>query len=472
MDPATITSSTFTLTKQGATQPLAAQVGYDAATRKATLNPTADLEASATYTATIKGGTSGVKDLAGNPLGADKTWSFSTSAPPQGSQTANLNSVADAGLTELAPTANNGTATTLKVDGDDPDPGGGDLYAALRWDLSQIPAGATVTNASVTLNITNASPQTYGAYDLKKAWNESQISWNQASTGTLWATAGAKGTTDRGSQIASVTPTNIAPYTFTIPASVVQGWVSAPSSNNGILLAHTTNFDGFVFGTKEGAQLPKLTINYTTSGGGADTTPPTVSGVVPTEGATGVSATANTEATFSEGMDPATITSSTFTLTKQGASQPLTAQVGYDAATRKATLNPAADLEASATYTATIKGGTSGVKDLAGNPLGADKTWSFTTAAAPPQDTTPPQTTIDSGPSGTVKQNNATFAFSSSEGNSTFECKLDGAAFSACVSPKKYTGLANGSHTFQVRAKDASGNIDASPASRTWTVNR
>ena len=269
-----------------------------------------------------------------------------------------------------------------------------------------------------------------------------------------------------------MTPTNIAPYTFTIPASVVQGWVSAPSSNNGILLAHTTNFDGFVFGTKEGAQLPKLTINYTTSGGGADTTPPTVSGVVPTEGATGVSATANTEATFSEGMDPATITSSTFTLTKQGASQPLTAQVGYDAATRKATLNPAADLEASATYTATIKGGTSGVKDLAGNPLGADKTWSFTTAAAPPQDTTPPQTTIDSGPSGTVKQNNATFAFSSSEGNSTFECKLDGAAFSACVSPKKYTGLANGSHTFQVRAKDASGNIDASPASRTWTVNR
>ena len=189
------------------------------------------------------------------------------------SATQTFTSASDAGLTELAPTANNGTATTLKVDGDDPDPGGGDLYAALRWDLSQIPAGATVSTASVTLNITNPSPQTYGAYDLKRAWNESQISWNQASTGTPWATAGAKGTTDRGSQIASVTPTNIAPYTFTIPASVVQGWVSAPSSNNGILLAHTTNFDGFVFGTKEGAQPPKLTINYTTSGG-EDTTPP------------------------------------------------------------------------------------------------------------------------------------------------------------------------------------------------------
>ena len=67
--------------------------------------------------------------------------------------------------------------------------------------------------------------------------------------------------------------TTKAPYTFTIPASVVQGWLSAPSSNNGILLADTTNFDGFVFDTKEGATPPKLTVNYTT-GGGQDTTPP------------------------------------------------------------------------------------------------------------------------------------------------------------------------------------------------------
>src|ERR687884_492081 len=69
-----------------------------------------------------------------------------------------VTSVADAGLSELAPT-NNGSATTLKVDGDDP--GGKDLYAALRWDLSQIPSGATVTSATVTLNISNPSQQTY-----------------------------------------------------------------------------------------------------------------------------------------------------------------------------------------------------------------------------------------------------------------------------------------------------------------------
>jgi glucose/arabinose dehydrogenase/PKD repeat protein len=182
--------------------------------------------------------------------------------------TQSFSSAADAGLSELSPNANNGAATTLKVDGDDPDPGGGDLYAALRWDLSQIPAGATVTSATVTLNVTNPSPQSYGAYELKRSWTEGQLNWNQTATGTPWATPGAKGTTDRGAQIASVTPTAVAPYTFTIPASVAQGWLNTPSSNNGILLAHTTNFDGFVFDTKEGASAPKLALNYTTSGGG------------------------------------------------------------------------------------------------------------------------------------------------------------------------------------------------------------
>ena len=85
-------------------------------------------------------------------------------------------------------------------------------------------------------------------------------------------------------------------------------------------------------------------------------------------------------------------------------------------------------------------------------------------------DTTPPETTIDSGPSGTVTDTSATFAFSSSEGSSTFECSVDGAPFGSCSSPKAYSGLTSGSHTFQVRATDPAGNVDASPASRSWTV--
>ena len=197
-----------------------------------------------------------------------------------------------------------------------------------------------------------------------------------------------------------------------------------------------------------------------------------MSSVAPAEGATDVAGTANTEVTFSEDIDPNTISTTTFTLAEQGASQPLIAQVSYDTATKRATLDPDADLDPSTTYLATIKGGNSGVKDLAGNPLAEDKTWSFSTAAAPLPlpDIMPPETNIDSGPSGTVSGSSASFAFSSNEANSTFECSLDSDAFALCTSPKSYVNLSDGSHTFQVRAIDAAGNTDATPASRSWTV--
>ena len=81
-----------------------------------------------------------------------------------------------------------------------------------------------------------------------------------------------------------------------------------------------------------------------------------------------------------------------------------------------------------------------------------------------------PHTSIDSGPSGTVSSSTATFTFSSSKPNSTFACSLDGAAYGVCTSPKQYTELVPGSHTFRVRATDSSGNTDPTPAERTWTV--
>lgn len=81
----------------------------------------------------------------------------------------------------------------------------------------------------------------------------------------------------------------------------------------------------------------------------------------------------------------------------------------------------------------------------------------------------PPDTIIDAGPSGTVNTSSATFAFSSSPAGATFACDLDGSGFTACSSPQEYSGLADGSHTFQVRATNANG-TDATPASRTWTI--
>ena len=108
--------------------------------------------------------------------------------------------------------------------------------------------------------------------------------------------------------------------------------------------------------------------------------------------------------------------------------------------------------------------------DGAGNSDGspASRTW---TVNVPPPDTTAPETSIDSGPSGTVASGSASLGFGSSEAGSTFQCRLDGGAWAACTSPKAYSGLANGSHTFDVRATDGAGNTDGSPASRTWTVN-
>ncbi len=90
---------------------------------------------------------------------------------------------------------------------------------------------------------------------------------------------------------------------------------------------------------------------------------------------------------------------------------------------------------------------------------------------APEPDTTPPNTTITSGPSGVTRSTSASFRFSSSEAGSRFQCSLDGSAFASCSSPKGYADLKNGRHTFRVRAIDQAGNVDASPASRTWTVD-
>ena len=90
---------------------------------------------------------------------------------------------------------------------------------------------------------------------------------------------------------------------------------------------------------------------------------------------------------------------------------------------------------------------------------------------SPPPDSTPPDTSIGSGPSGVVGSAAASFDLISSESGSTFECSLDRGAWEACSSPKSYTGLADGPHELWVRAIDGAGNVDASPASRSWTVD-
>lgn len=87
-------------------------------------------------------------------------------------------------------------------------------------------------------------------------------------------------------------------------------------------------------------------------------------------------------------------------------------------------------------------------------------------------DTTSPETTISEGPAQGASTADATptFSFSSSEGGSTFACRVDGGAPFACSSPYTLPGLAGGQHTFMVAATDAALNADITPATRTFTV--
>ena len=96
------------------------------------------------------------------------------------------------------------------------------------------------------------------------------------------------------------------------------------------------------------------------------------------------------------------------------------------------------------------------------DPSVASRTWTVDTVA--------PDTTITSGPSGVTSSATPTYTFTASEAPASFQCRVDSAAFAACSSPHTTTPLANGVHTFSVRAVDAAGNADATPAQRSTTV--
>ncbi len=85
-------------------------------------------------------------------------------------------------------------------------------------------------------------------------------------------------------------------------------------------------------------------------------------------------------------------------------------------------------------------------------------------------DRTPPETSIFAGPSGATITTGASFTFAASEEATTFECRLDGGAWTACSSGQSYAALAPGAHLFTVRATDAAGNADPTPEERSWAV--
>ena len=151
-----------------------------------------------------------------------------------------------------------------------------------------------------------------------------------------------------------------------------------------------------------------LLSNYTfsfTSAAALDVTAPTVTVSDPANNATGVASSKVLSVTFSESLNTSTISASTFTL-KQGTTA-VAGTVTYSGT--KATFTPASALAVSSIYTGTV---TTGVKDLAGNALAANYTFSFTTGAA--IDITAPTVTL------TDPLNNATAVASSKAVGVTF----------------------------------------------------
>ncbi|MBJ6725072.1 Ig-like domain-containing protein [Geomesophilobacter sediminis] len=149
------------------------------------------------------------------------------------------------------------------------------------------------------------------------------------------------------------------------------------TSNNGWLMAYNREYDTavrppFVLGTNQSGWIPVP----------GDNIPPALLSTAPADGATGVPLATAITITFSEPVDPATVTAASLTVANQ---VKVPGTVSYDATSRSATFTPSTPLMTGTAYTVTLA---SGVKDLFGNAMATGRVWSFTTTTA--SDTPPP----------------------------------------------------------------------------------
>jgi methionine-rich copper-binding protein CopC len=261
--------------------------------------------------------------------------------------------------------------------------------------------------------------------------------------GSLWSASGTKlGTAtftgESGSgwqQVNFATPVNVAAGTTYVASyfapnghySTSDGYFTTPTTN-GPLTALQDGADGPNGVYKYGATgFPTVgfassnywvDVVYDTST--SDTTQPTVTNKQPASGATGVDTSTDVTATFSE---PVSAPSITMTL-KDSNNASVNGSTAYDSASRKATFTPSSKLKDSETYTASVSGAT----DAAGNTMDP-VSWSFTTAAAPPADTTPPTITARtpaSGATGVSASTTVTATFSEAVQSNTINITLSG----------------------------------------------
>ncbi|MEZ6118402.1 MAG: DNRLRE domain-containing protein [Pirellulaceae bacterium] len=171
----------------------------------------------------------------------------------------------DAWIQSSDPNTNFGDDVRMDADGDS---SGGAEWSLLRWDLASIPADVLLQNVSVSLTVNNASSDAYQLYALSTPWVEDEVTWNRPSSPGSWAAAGT-GVQDRAELLGSLTTngnTGVHTVEFTSAGlAVVQGWLSDPSSNHGMILYSNSATDGLEIRSSEYAtvsQRPELELSY------------------------------------------------------------------------------------------------------------------------------------------------------------------------------------------------------------------
>jgi hypothetical protein len=396
LDPSTINSSTF-IVRLG-TDAIAGSVAYAGVT--AIFTPALPLNQLRTYSATI---TTGVRDLAGNPLAANYIWYFTTSIGRDTTAPAVSYTIPSNGATGVH---ENSSVSATFSEAMDPQ-----TIHTLSFVLhtGAVPIAGTVTYTGMTARFTPTAKLLYNTRytatltnmvrDLAGNALLGSFSWS-FTTGSMADTTGPSVISTMPANAALNVPVNqkvlamfseaIDPLTlttasFTLMAgnTPIQGTV-AYVGITAVFTPHNALTFSTVYTARISANVKDLAGNamngdfvwYFVSSADIDYIAPMVRYTVPLDTATGVPVNQKIAAVFSEPMDPQYISTATFTL-KSGMNS-VTGMVSY--AGRTATFSPAVDLAFRTTYTASIA---AVVRDLAGNAMLADHVWSFTTGESP-----------------------------------------------------------------------------------------
>ncbi len=412
MDPLTTTTATVGLACPTGTA-ITGSVGYAVNGNVATFIPASSLPASTTCTATI---TTGVKDVAGNAMASAFTWTFTTGAAPDTTAPTVISTVPLANATGVAVnaliTANFSEAmdplTITNANFTLACPTGTAVTGTVGYAVNGNVATFTPTGGNLSANTTCTATIGTGVKDVAGNALASAFSWSFTTGAALDVTAptvsstfplaNATGVAVNAHITASFSepmdPLTISTATISLACptgTAITGTVGYAGVGNvatftptgGNLPANTTCRATITTGVKDVAgNALATTFSWTfTTGAALDTTAPTVSSTFPLANAGSVAFNTLVTATFSEAMDPLTITLAPSNMRLAcPTGTAVTGTVGYAVNGNVATFTPSSNLPASTTCTATI---TTGVKDVAGNAMASTFTWNFSTGAAP-----------------------------------------------------------------------------------------